>query len=69
LDFLGPWLLLAKNPDFGDLICLDFLGFSRQDRDFSMGYADKTNKLFSLRLLAFEGRERVFEPFGTLHCS
>ena len=25
LDFLGPSLLLAKNPDFGGLICLDFL--------------------------------------------
>jgi hypothetical protein len=66
LDFLGPWLLLAKNPDCGGLICLDFLGFSRPNRDFSMGYAAKARKIFS-RALSFvpgwetPGRERAVE--------
>jgi hypothetical protein len=60
LDFLGPWLLLAKNPVCGGWICLDFLGFSRPNRGFSISYAVKPHKTFSRRLLAFEARERVY---------
>jgi hypothetical protein len=37
-------------------ICLDFFGFSRQNLDFSMSYADKTRKLSSYR---FCRRERA----------
>jgi hypothetical protein len=48
----------AKTRDFGGLISLDFLGFSRLNRDFSMGYADKSEKVFSSR---FCRRERAVE--------
>jgi hypothetical protein len=47
LGFLGPWLSSFENPDSGGWISLDFLGFSRQNRDLSMGYAAKTTKGFS----------------------
>ena len=50
LDFLGRWLFLVKTFDFGGWICLDFLGFSRPNRDFSMSYTDKTTKIFSRHL-------------------
>jgi hypothetical protein len=59
LDFLGRWLFLVKTFDSGGWICLDFLGFSRPNRDFSMGYGEETHKTFSCRLLAFEARARV----------
>jgi hypothetical protein len=36
----------AKTPDYEGWISLDFLGFSRANRDFSMGYADKSEKNF-----------------------
>jgi hypothetical protein len=39
LGFLGGWLFAAKAPDYAYWILLDFLGFSRPNRDFSMGYA------------------------------
>ena len=39
LDFLGPGRFAAKTPDSEGWISLDFLGFSRQNLDFSMGYA------------------------------
>jgi hypothetical protein len=49
LDFLGPRRFGAKTPAFEPWICLDFLGFSRPKRDFSMGYAGKIAKYFSSR--------------------
>jgi hypothetical protein len=39
LGFLAPSLFWLGNPDFGGWISLDFLGFSRQKRDLSTGYA------------------------------
>jgi hypothetical protein len=41
LDCLGREPFLVKSPDSRGWICLDFLGFSRPNRYFSMGYADK----------------------------
>ena len=62
---VGPiWVSLAcrrfaaKTPDFGGWISLDFLGFSRPNRDFSMGYEDK---VFSSR---FCRRERAVQTIA-----
>jgi hypothetical protein len=38
LDFLGAWRFRSKTPAKTCLISLDFLGFSRPKRVFSMGY-------------------------------
>jgi hypothetical protein len=46
LDFLGRCLFLAKTFDSGGWIRLNFLGFSRHNRYFSIGYADKTTQNF-----------------------
>jgi hypothetical protein len=46
LDFLGAWSFFSEDPDYVGWISLDFLGFSRQNRDFSMGYAGKSVKSF-----------------------
>jgi hypothetical protein len=46
LDFLGRPPFRRENPG-SDV--LDFLGFSRTNRDFSMGYEDKIGKIFSCR--------------------
>src|ERR1700683_2882228 len=40
LGFLGPWPFRCEDPARRGWISLDFLGFSRPNRDFSMGYAD-----------------------------
>ena len=45
--FLGCGRSAAKSPGSGGWISLDFLGFSRPNRDLSMGYADKTTEEFS----------------------
>jgi hypothetical protein len=37
LDCLGLWPFGRENPVFRYWISLDFLGFSRPNRDFSMG--------------------------------
>jgi hypothetical protein len=55
---LGRRRFAAKPKDYGYWISLDFLGFSRANRDFSMGYTDKTEKSFSSR---FCRRERAVE--------
>ena len=57
--FLALGSLFAENPDYGGWICLDFLGFSRPNRDLSMGYAGKAQKNFFRRLPAFQARGRV----------
>jgi hypothetical protein len=49
LDFLGAWPFFSEDPDYVGWISLDFLGFSRPNRDFSTGYADKSVKSFSTR--------------------
>jgi hypothetical protein len=36
----------AKTADYEGWISLDFLGFSRPNRDFSMGYADEAGNVF-----------------------
>jgi hypothetical protein len=56
--FLARRRFAAKTPDFEGWISLDFLGFSRANRDFSIGYADKSEKNFSSR---FCRRERAVE--------
>jgi hypothetical protein len=38
---------VAKTPDYAAWICLDFLGFSRPNRDLSIGYVEKAWKIFS----------------------
>jgi hypothetical protein len=38
LDFLGGAPFRCENAGFWDWKSLDFLGFSRSNRDFSMGY-------------------------------
>jgi hypothetical protein len=49
------WIFLAarsfapKTPDYEGWISLDFLGFSRSNRDLSMGYAEITTEEFSSR--------------------
>jgi hypothetical protein len=54
---LGLPRFAAKTPDFKPWIFLDFLGFSRPNRDFSIGYGDKTAEEFSSRSPAGERRE------------
>src|ERR1700729_1238287 len=50
--FLAPGHFAAKTPADECWIVLDFLGFSRSNLDFSMGYEDFTGKNFSLSLSA-----------------
>ena len=47
--FLVGSRLAAKTPNSGGWISLDFLGFSRQKRVFSIGYAGFSSKIFSPR--------------------
>jgi hypothetical protein len=60
LGFLAPGRLTAKTPIYRYWISLDFLGFSRPNRDLSMGL----NAIFAERIfprafpLSFEARER-----------
>jgi hypothetical protein len=57
LGFLGPWLFRFENADLRAWISLDFLGFSRQNPDFSMGYAAFSPNVFSSRFLP-DGKTR-----------
>ena len=47
LGFLGPEPFCGKDPAFEGWISLDFLGFSRPNRDLSMGYTGFSLKSFS----------------------
>jgi hypothetical protein len=47
--FLARGRFAAKSPDSAYWISLDFLGFSRHNRDISMSYADKGAEIFSRR--------------------
>jgi hypothetical protein len=47
LGFLGPLPFRSERPALVGWILLDFLGFSRPNRDFSMGYADFSRKNIS----------------------
>jgi hypothetical protein len=57
LGFLGAWPFRHETQAFGYWISLDFLGFSRPNRDFSMGY---TTFFFAGRIFArpFSAQER-----------
>jgi hypothetical protein len=55
LGFLGCGRFGAKAPKSGYWIVLDFLGFSRQNRDFSMGYGEFSGKKISRALLRWRG--------------
>jgi hypothetical protein len=56
-DFLARGSFAAKTPDHEGWISLDFLGFSRPNRDFSMGCAAFWRKKISRALLPL-GRRR-----------
>jgi hypothetical protein len=58
LVFLERRRFVAKSPIMRGWFCLDFLGFSRPNRDFSMAYTDKREKDSSSR---FRRRERAVE--------
>src|SRR5580704_13280842 len=61
--FLPLGRFAAKNPAYESWISLDFLGFSRPNRDFSMGYTAFSGKNFSPSFSASaEAPER--EPHG-----
>jgi hypothetical protein len=47
--FLDGGPFAAKAPDYAYWILLDFLGFSRQNRDLSIGYAGFSSEIFSRR--------------------
>jgi len=65
LGFLEPSPFCCEDPDFGGWNSLDFLGFSRPNRDFSMGYADKSGKVFSSRFCRQETAIKTVSPrFG-----
>ena len=53
---LARFRFVAKTPGFECWISLDFLGFSRPNRDFSMGYADKASENFSWASVPWTGR-------------
>jgi hypothetical protein len=59
LGFLGPGRLLAKTPNYEGWLSLDFLGFSRQKRDLSMGYTGFSLENFSRALLPFSTTRRT----------
>jgi hypothetical protein len=46
LDFLGPRLFRCEHLNYEGWISLDFLGFSRPNRDLSIGYAAFPTSLF-----------------------
>ena len=58
LDFLGVGPFCREGHPHEVWISLDFLGFSRPNRDFSMGYAAKSVEIFFSR---FPGRRAAPE--------
>src|ERR1700722_2394672 len=62
--FLGAGLLTAKTLVYEGWKSLDFLGFSRPNRAFSMGYAGFSLKEISRALFALDRAPgRAFSPF------
>jgi hypothetical protein len=55
LGFLGSWLFRCRTPDHEGWNPLDFLGVSRPNRNFSMGYAGFWRKKISRALLPLGG--------------
>jgi hypothetical protein len=64
LGFLGPSWICPGVPENKGRISLDFLGFSRQNLDFSMGYADFWRKKISRALLLLKRRARRQERYS-----
>jgi hypothetical protein len=64
LGFLGPRRFAVKIPVYEGWISLDFLGFSRQNLDFSMGYERKALENIS-RALPPGGAALKWERAGT----
>jgi hypothetical protein len=62
--FLVGGRFAAKTLINGYWISLDFLGFSRPNRDLSMGYEDLIEKFFSLAFLSSHQRRRTNSSFG-----
>jgi hypothetical protein len=58
-------LFMAKTPDYVGCICLDFLGFSRLNRDLSTGYTAQSVEVFFHRLrrasVAPKGAPRFYQ--------
>ena len=72
--FLDAWAFWREDPVFGGWKSLDFLGFSRPNRDFSMGYAGLFVEKFSHgpspALREAPGREPAVEAMRkTRNCS
>jgi hypothetical protein len=59
LGFLGPSPFRCGNPFYEGWISLDFLGFSRANRDLSMGCAVFSAEVFSCALSWREKPERA----------
>jgi hypothetical protein len=60
LGFLGAGPFGAESPISGYWIPLDFLGFSRPNRDFSMGYAGFSLNDFSSPFFPASARSPLF---------
>src|ERR1700722_4459550 len=70
--FLARRHFAAKTPPYDRWICLDFLGFSRPNRDLSMGCAGFSAEVFSCALSWREKPERApaveaFRKGGIVH--
>jgi hypothetical protein len=61
LDFLGLSRFCRQNLT-SDV--LDFLGFSRPDRAFSMGYVEKASKKFSSPFVRSDGHRNGIDSRG-----
>jgi hypothetical protein len=62
LGFLGTSRFAAKTLGFGGCKSLDFLGFSRPNRDLSMGYRRFSAKDFSSRFWRRESAVETSDP-------
>jgi hypothetical protein len=64
LGFLGGWPFRYETPVFSCLIFLDFLAFSRPNRDLSMSYAAFSQEKKSRALFAAAAPERGAKALG-----
>jgi hypothetical protein len=64
LGFLGSWPFAANTPNYERWISLDFLGFSRPNRDLSMSYKDFSRETILAPFSAAEARERAPGALG-----
>jgi hypothetical protein len=62
LGFLGTAPFAAKTQDYEGWKSLDFLGFSRPNRDLSMGYARFSEKFISHRFWRRESAVGTVTP-------